>query len=162
MHEYHVALWIACGILSIAGLAGMILPALPGSPLLFLGFLCGAWADNFVYVGPWTLAILAVLAALTYLVEFAASLAGAKQFGASKLALAGAAVGGLVGLFFGLPGIILGPFIGAVLGELYQMKSLGQASIAGFGAVVGLAVGIAGKLAIGMVMIGIFLFARFL
>lgn len=75
--------------------------------------------------------------------------------------MAGAAVGGIVGMLFGLPGIIAGPFIGAVLGELSMQRSLHQAGMAGYGTLIGLAIGLAGKVAIGVAMIGTFLFARF-
>jgi uncharacterized protein YqgC (DUF456 family) len=162
MSEYGLILWLVGGLLALAGLAGLVVPVLPGAPLLFMGLFCAAWAEDFLYVGSWVLVLLAVLAALTYLVEFVASLVGAKRFGASRLALTGAAVGGLVGIFFGLAGIVSGPFIGAVLGELVQLKSLGKAGMVGIGTVIGLAVGVAGKLVIGMIMLGVFLLVRFL
>lgn len=155
-----MVLWIGAAVLSLAGLAGMVIPALPGALLLFAGLFCAAWAEDFIHVGRWTLLVLALLAALSYLVEFAASLVGAKRFGASRKALIGTAVGGLVGLLFGVPGIILGPFLGAVAGELMELRSVGQAGLVGIGTVVGLAVGIAGKMAIGMTMIGLFLVVR--
>lgn len=158
--DQSVLLWIVAAVLSLTGLAGMVLPALPGAPLLFAGLFCAAWAENFIHVGRWTLLLLVLLAALSYLVEFAASLVGAKRFGASRKALIGAAAGGLIGLIFGIPGIILGPFLGAVAGELLELRSIGQAGMVGIGTVVGLAVGIAGKLAIGMTMIGLFLVVR--
>jgi hypothetical protein len=154
-------LWTAAVLLSLLGLAGLALPALPGAPLLFLGLVCAAWAEGFAHVGFWTLLLLGLLAGLTYLVEFVASLVGAKRFGASRLALWGATVGGLAGIFFGIPGIVLGPFVGAVAGELLQLRSLGQAGRVGFGTVVGLAFGVAGKLAIGITMVGLFLAVRF-
>jgi len=160
--EQVIVLWILAFVLSLGGLAGMVLPALPGAPLLFAGLFCAAWAEGFTYVGFWTLLALGVLAALSYLVEFVASLVGAKRFGASRKALIGAAVGGLLGLLLGLPGIVLGPFIGAVAGELLELRSLGQAGRVGLGTVVGLAVGVAGKLAIGITMIGTFLVMRLL
>ena len=100
------------------------------------------------------------LAALTYLVEFAASALGVKRYGGSRRAMAGAALGGLVGIFLGIPGILLGPFAGAVLGELSLQRSLDQAGRAGFGTVVGMAIGVAGKLAIGIAMLGLFLLVR--
>ena len=155
-------LWILATILTITGLLGMLLPVLPGAPVLFLGLLFGAWADGFHYVGMWTLLVLAVLTGLTYVVEFAASVLGVKKFGGSKRAMVGAAVGGVVGLFLGVPGILLGPFVGAVIGELSLQRSLDEASRAGFGTVVGLAIGVAGKLAIGIAMIGIFILKRFI
>lgn len=154
--------WILAAVLTVTGLSGMLLPVLPGAPLLFLGLLFGAWADNFAYVGLWTLLVLALMTGLTYVVEFAASVLGVKKFGGSKRAMAGAAVGGLVGLFLGIPGILLGPFVGAVIGELSLQRSLDEASRAGFGTVVGLAIGVAGKLAIGIAMIGLFLVMRFI
>jgi uncharacterized protein YqgC (DUF456 family) len=159
--DQSLILWILGGILTVAGLAGMLLPVLPGAPLLFLGLLCAAWAEDFRHVGAWTLLLLGCMAALTYLVEFAASALGAGKFGGSRRAVAGAVVGGLIGLFFGIPGILLGPFAGAVLGELSLRRSLDQASMAGIGTVVGMAVGVAGKLAIGIAMVGIFLLVRY-
>ena len=160
--EPSTILWILAFILTVAGLAGLVLPALPGAPLLFAGLFCAAWAENFQHVGLWTLLALAVMAALTYVVEFAASLLGAKKFGASRMALAGATIGGIVGIFFGIPGIILGPFIGAVGGELLELRSIGQAGLVGLGTVIGLAIGVAGKLAIGIAMTGLFLVVRIL
>lgn len=162
MSDHSLILWILAAILTVTGFAGLLLPILPGAPLLFLGLLLGAWAENFHYIGIWTLLALAGMAALTYLVEFAASVLGVKKFGGSRRAMAGAALGGFVGLFFGIPGILLGPFLGAVLGELSLQRTLEEASRAGFGTVVGLAFGVAGKLAIGIAMIGLFLLKRLL
>lgn len=161
MVEQSLILWILSAILTLVGLAGLLLPMLPGAPLLFLGLLFGAWAEDFHYVGFWTLLILAGMAALTYVVEFVASALGVNRFGGSRRAMAGAVVGGIVGLFLGVPGILLGPFIGAVIGELSLQRSVDQASRAGFGTVVGLAIGMAGKLAIGIAMVGFFLLIRF-
>lgn len=161
MDDYSLILWILAGVLTFTGLAGVLLPMIPGAPLLFLGLVLGAWAEDFTYVGGWTIFALAVMTGLTYVVEFGASVLGAGKYGGSGRAMAGAAVGGILGLFLGLPGIIFGPFIGAVIGELSLQRSLDQASRAGFGTVVGLAIGVAGKLAIGIAMIGVFLFVRF-
>ena len=160
--DQSLLLWILSAILTVTGLAGLLLPVLPGAPLLFLGLFFGAWAEGFTYIGFWTLLALAVMAALTYVVEFAASILGVKKFGGSRRAMAGAALGGIVGLFLGLPGILLGPFVGAIIGELSLQRSLDQASRAGFGTVVGLAIGVAGKLAIGIAMIGLFVLQRFI
>lgn len=162
MADQSLALWIISAILTFTGLAGLLLPLVPGAPLLFLGLLLGAWAEGFRYIGLWTLLALAGMAALTYVVEFAASILGVKKYGGSRHAMVGAAVGGIVGIFFGIPGILLGPFVGAVIGELSLQRSLDEASRAGFGTVVGLAIGVAGKLAIGITMIGTFLLIRLL
>jgi len=162
MADQSIALWIIGALLSVIGLAGLLLPVLPGAPLLFLGLLCAAWAEDFRYVGLWTLLILAGMAGLTYLVEFFSSIWGARRFGGSRRAMAGAAIGGIVGLFFGIPGVVLGPLVGAVLGELSLQRTMDQASRAGFGTVVGLALGVAGKLAIGIAMVGLFVLVRLL
>ena len=157
-----VLLCVLATVLVLAGLVGLLLPVLPGPPLVFAGLLIAAWAEDFAYVGTGTLTLLAVLALLTYAVDFAATALGAKRFGASKRAVLGAAVGALVGLFFGLPGILLGPFIGAVIGELTAQRGLGDAGRAGIGATIGLALGVAGKLAIAFSMLGVFAAARIL
>lgn len=159
--EQSLLLWIVAALLTVTGLAGLLLPVLPGAPLLFLGLLFGAWAEGFTYIGVWTLLILAFMTVLTYVVEFAASILGVKKFGGSRRAMVGAALGGIVGLFLGVPGILLGPFVGAVIGELSLQRSLDQANRAGFGTVVGLAIGVVGKLAIGIAMIGFFVLQRF-
>ena len=162
MSDQSLILWIIGCVLTVTGLAGLLLPVVPGAPLLFLGLLFGAWAEDFQYIGLWTLLLLAGLAAMTYVVEIAASALGVKKFGGSNRAMYGAVLGGSIGLLFGLPGVILGPFVGAIIGELSLQRSLDQASRAGFGTVIGLAIGVAGKLAIGMTMIGLFILVRML
>ena len=162
MPDHSLILWIIGALLTVTGLAGLLLPVIPGAPLLFLGLLCGAWAEEFQYVGVWTLLLLAGMMVLTYVVEFGASALGVRKYGGSRRAMAGAAFGGIVGILGGIPGILLGPFVGAVLGELSLQRTLDQASRAGFGTVVGLALGVAGKLAIGIAMIGLFLLKRLL
>lgn len=162
MHDQSMMLWIIGVILTVSGMAGLLLPLIPGAPLLFLGLLFGAWAEGFRYVGVWTLLLLATMTALTYVVEFIASVLGVNKYGGSKRAMIGAALGGVAGLFLGIPGILVGPFVGAVIGELSLQRNLDQASRAGFGTVVGLAIGVAGKLAIGIAMIGVFLLIRFI
>ena len=156
-----IVLWICSLVLTLLGLAGLLLPALPGAPLLFVGLLLAAWAENFAFVGWKTLVILGIMALLTYVVEFAASAFGVKRFGASNRAMVGAMVGGMAGLFFGLPGVLLGPFVGAVIGELSLRRSLPEAGRAGIGASVGMALGVAAKLALGFGMVGVYLLARF-
>ncbi|HEX4963709.1 MAG TPA: DUF456 domain-containing protein [Thermoanaerobaculia bacterium] len=141
------------------GIVGTVLPALPGAPLVFLGLLCGAWADGFKKVGWFTLSILAILMVLTFVVDFLASRWGAKRVGASWLALAGASVGTIVGLFLGIPGLIFGPFLGAVLGEWISVRNLRQAGKVGMGTWLGMILGTAAKLALVFAMVGIFTLA---
>lgn len=155
-----IVLWILAATLIVAGLAGLVLPAIPGAPLLFLGLVAAAWAENFAYVGWTTLLLLGGLCLLAYLVDFAAGAFGARHFGASNRAVAGAALGTLFGLFLGLFGVLVGPFVGAVAGELTMNRDLRRAGKAGIGATLGLALGAAVKIALAFVMLGVFLVVR--
>lgn len=157
-----IAYLIGATLLVGLGLVGLVLPGLPGAPLILLGLILGAWAENFTYIGLWTIVVLTVLAGLTYAVDFWATIFGAKKFGASKRAIIGALIGVLAGLFLGLPGVIFGPFIGAVIGELSARRDLQQATRAGIGATIGLVIGAALKIAMAFAMIGIFAVVRFL
>jgi uncharacterized protein YqgC (DUF456 family) len=138
------------------GLAGVLVPALPGTVLVFAGLAIGAWSDGFERVGGGTIALLAGLTVLSYVVELGAGALGARRFGASRQATVGAALGTVVGMFFGLPGILIGPFAGALLGEYGYRRDLGRAGRAGLGAWLGFALGLAAKLAITFTMIGLF------
>src|SRR5689334_6395379 len=140
-------------VLVVVGLAGTVLPAIPGVALIFAGLLLAAWADGFAHVGAVALAIIGVLAALSFVVDFLASLLGAKRVGASPLALAGAAVGGLAGLFLGLAGLVFGPFVGAALGKYVARRSLRQAGKVGLGTWLGLLFAAAAKVILAVMMI---------
>ncbi len=155
-----IPLWVLSILLVAVGIAGLIIPVIPGAPLLFAGLFAAAWAENFSHVGWVTLTLLGVMAVLAYAVDFLAGAFGAKRFGASPRAVLGAAIGAIVGIFFGIAGVLLGPFIGSVLGELSVRSDVRAAGMAGFGATLGLALGAAAKLAIGFGMIGIFLVVR--
>jgi uncharacterized protein YqgC (DUF456 family) len=157
-----IVLWLAAGVLIVIGALGLILPVLPGSPLIFIGALLAAWAEDFRYLGVWSLVVLGVLAALAVAVDFIASAFGVKRFGASGRAITGAMLGAIVGIFFGPIGVLVGPFVGAVVGELTVRRSLAAAGRAGVGAALGLALGTAAKLAIAFAMIGWIVFMRLL
>lgn len=154
-------LWALAAVLVLVGLAGLFFPAIPGAVVLFAGLLVAAWADDFAYAGWKTLTLLGALALLTYPADFLASAFGAKRFGASPRAITGAAIGAVIGIFFGLPGVLLGPFTGAVIGELLTQRHLGMAGRAGIGATLGLVLGTAVKLAIAFTMLGVFAIVRF-
>ena len=160
MEPVTIGLLIVAGVLIVVGALGLVLPALPGAPLIFLGALLAAWAEDFAYIGFGTLTALGVLSALAVAVDFIASAFGVKRFGASPRAIAGATIGALVGIFFGLVGILIGPFVGAMLGELSVRNDLAAAGRAGVGAALGLAIGTAAKLAIAITMIGLILLMR--
>lgn len=150
------ALWALALLLVLAGLAGAVLPAIPGAPLVFAGLLLGAWIDGFQKVGWFPLTVAGVLAALTFAVDLAATALGAKRVGASPLALVGAAVGTVAGLFFGLVGVVVGPFAGAVLGEYAARRDLRQAGRAGLGTWLGIVLGSAVKIGLLLAMVGVF------
>jgi uncharacterized protein YqgC (DUF456 family) len=154
-----MVLWVIGVALVVIGLVGTVLPALPGAMLIVAGLVLAAWADSFDKVGVWTLVIIGVIGAASYLVDFAAAALGAKRFGASPRAMVGAGLGTLLGLFLGLPGIILGPFLGAVIGELTVHQDMAKVGKAGLAAWIGFVVGMAVKVGIAFLMIGIFLFA---
>jgi uncharacterized protein len=157
-----ILLWTVGIILVAIGFAGILLPALPGTVLIFSGLLLGAWADGFTRVGIPTLVVIGVIGAASYAVDFVAAALGAKHLGASPRAMAGAAIGTVGGLFLGLPGLILGPFVGAVLGELTTHRDWRRAGRAGVAAWIGFAVGTAIKVGMAFLMIGLFLAAMFL
>lgn len=142
--------------LMFVGMAGSILPGLPSTPLVFIGALA-----HKLYFGPggaawWVVAVLGVFTVMSLVVDYAASMYGAKRLGATWRGAVGAIVGGLIGLFFGLPGILLGPFIGAALFEMAGGREWKEASKAGVGATLGLLAGALGKLACCVAMVLLF------
>lgn len=148
---------VIAALLVVVGLVGTVVPVLPGPLLVFGGLFIAAWAQDFSRVGAVGLTVIGALALAAFAVDFVASVMGAKRVGASPRALAGAALGGLVGLFFGIPGLILGPFIGAFLGELWARGGLVQAGKVGVGTWLGLLFAAIAKVVIAFLMIAIFL-----
>ena len=156
-----IGVWLLAAVLVALGLAGTVLPALPGVALVYVGLVVGAWADDFTRVGWLTLGVLGLLTLLSLGIDFAASALGARRVGATKLAVVGAAVGTLGGLFLGIPGLIIGPFVGAVTGELLSHGEWRKATQAGLATWLGLLLGTLAKLALVFAMLGIFAFAYF-
>lgn len=146
-------------LLIVGGLVGAILPSLPGIPMVFGGIWLVAAVDDYRHLGLWWLLLIGALGAAGVLVDFVAGTLGAKRVGASKRALWGASLGTLVGMFFGIPGILLGPFIGALLGELSSGTSVLRSAHVGIGTWIGLLLGALVKLVISLVMVGLFGFA---
>jgi len=151
--------FILSGALIVAGMAGAVVPALPGVPLVFGGMWLAAWADHFQHIGAVTLSVLGILAAMAMLIDFVAGLLGARRVGASGLALWGASIGTLVGLFFGLVGLLFGPFAGALAGELLAGSKVNKATKVGIATWLGLLFGTLAKLALCFTMLGVFLLA---
>ena len=146
--------------LILIGLLGTVLPVLPGIPLAFIGMLLAAWVGGFKEISVLTIVILALLTLCSVAIDFLASAIGAKRAGASKMAIVGAGIGSLLGaLFFSLPGLILGPFIGVLAVETAKGKGVREASKIGFATWLGMVVGVVLKIGLAFAMLGIFLFA---
>ena len=156
-----VLLWILAAVLVLIGLAGSVLPALPGVPLVFTGLFIAAWAGEFARVSWPTLLLLGLLTLLSFVIDFAATALGAKRVGATRLAIIGALLGTLAGVFLGLAGLIIGPFLGAVVGELLSHGQVQQAARAGVATWMGLIFGTLAKLALVFTMLGVFAAAYF-
>jgi uncharacterized protein YqgC (DUF456 family) len=154
-----VWLWVLSTVLIVAGLAGTVLPALPGTALVLAGIALAAWIDDFTRVGGLTLALVAVLAALAWVLDFVAGLLGAKRVGASREALIGAALGTVVGLFMGLVGVLFMPLVGAAIGEYVARQDHGQALKVGTATWLGMMLGMIAKVVLAFMMVGLFLVA---
>jgi uncharacterized protein YqgC (DUF456 family) len=154
--------YVLAGLLILVGIAGTVLPALPGLPLVFAGMVLAAWAGDFQQVGWVALVILGLLTLLSLAIDFLAASIGAKRVGASKLAVAGAILGTFAGLFFGPVGLFAGPFVGALGGELIHGREVRRATHVGFGTWLGIVFGVVLKLGLAFAMVGLFAFAWFL
>ena len=159
--DYSFIFYLVGALLVLVGIAGIILPALPGVPLVFVGLLLAAWGDGFNRVGWLPLVVLGVLTVISIVVDVISTIAGAKKVGASKLALIGSAIGTVAGLFFMPIGLFVGPFIGALAGEYMHGRQLGQATKVGFGTWLGIVLGVALKLGLAITMVGVFALAWF-
>jgi len=155
-------LWLASAALILIGLAGTVLPLLPGTLLVWSGVLLGAWIDDFTRVGAGTMVVISVLAVLAWALDFVAGLMGARRVSASKQALAGAAIGTVVGLFMGLVGVLFMPLVGAAVGEYWAQKDQTRAAKVALATWIGLLVGMVAKVVLSFVMVGVFLVALWL
>ena len=160
-HGTLIHLVSAIGHFVLIGIAGIVLPALPGIPLVFIGLLLAAWADGFAHVGWPTLVALGVLTVFSLLADVLATVVGAQRVGASRKALWGTFAGSIVGLFFMPIGLFAGPLIGALLGEYWHTRELGRSTKVGLATWLGILLGLALKLAVVIAMLGLFAFAWF-
>ena len=136
-----IALWVIAVVLILVGIAGVVLPALPGVVLVFAGILLAAWIDDFALIGGWTVGVLGVLALIAFAVDYLASTVAAQRAGASKEGLIGAALGVVLGIFTGFIGLLFMPLIGAAIGEFVSHRDAMRAGRIGAATWVGLLVG---------------------
>ncbi|MCI1192103.1 DUF456 family protein [Calidifontimicrobium sp. SYSU G02091] len=151
--------WVLAVALIGVGVAGTVLPALPGTAFVLAGIVLGAWIDGFTRVGAVTVAACAVLAALAFVLDYVAGLLGAKKVGASRQAVAGAAVGTVAGVFMGLVGVLFMPLVGAALGEYLAGRDHRRAAHVGAATWLGIMAGLVAKVVIAFAMIGLFVVA---
>ena len=153
------ALWILSALLIAVGVAGTVLPALPGVILVLAGIVLGAWIDDFTRVSGVTVAIVAVLAIAAWVIDYVSGVMGAQKAGASKEAIVGALIGTVVGIFSGLWGLIFMPLLGAMIGQYVVDRDLIRARNVGLATWIGMAIGMVAKITLAFLMIGIFVAA---
>ena len=149
-------LWVLCVALIVLGLAGTVLPVLPGTLLVWAGIVLGAWIDDFARVSVTTVVVISVLGVVAWALDYAAGLLGAQKAGASKQALLGAAVGTVVGLFMGLVGVLFMSLVGAAVGEYVARKDEARAVKVGLATWVGIMLGLLAKVVLAFIMVGVF------
>jgi uncharacterized protein YqgC (DUF456 family) len=154
-------LWLLSIALIGVGVAGTVLPALPGTVFVLAGIVLGAWIDDFTRVGWGVLAIVGVLALIAWVLEYVAGLLGARKAGASRQAIIGAALGTVAGLLMGLVGVLFMPLVGAAIGEWLARRDHEQALKVGVATWLGIMAGMVSKVVIAFMMIGVFVVALF-
>ena len=148
--------WVLSAALIAIGLAGIVLPALPGTMLVLAGIVLGAWIDNFTRVSWFAIALVTVLAVLAWVMDYVAALLGAKRAGASRKAIIGAALGTVAGVFMGLVGVLFMPLVGAAIGEFAARKDHSRAVRVGVATWLGLLAGMLAKVVLAFTMVGIY------
>jgi uncharacterized protein len=154
-----VILWIVAIALIVVGVAGTVLPAVPGAILVFGGIALAAWIDDFARIPGWLLLLFAALTVMAWAVDYVASAVGAKRAGASWQAIVGAAIGTVAGIFSGLWGLLFMPLVGAAIGEYLVRRDMRRAGKVGIATWIGLLLGTVAKVAIVLTMVGMFVFA---
>lgn len=149
--------WTLTIVLMVTGLAGTILPLLPGPVIIFVAGVLHTILRPQSAMSWWGIGVMALLLALSFVVDFASGALGTKHFGGSKWGVGGVIGGGIVGLFFGLPGLIIGPIVGGFLAERYlAKKEFHPAARATWGTVVGTTLGMVVRVGLSVAMVLLF------
>jgi uncharacterized protein YqgC (DUF456 family) len=143
-------------LVMLVGTIGTVLPVLPGTPVLVVAALGHKLWFGDQGAAWWIIAVLVAIMLFSIVLDYLATVVGAQKLGATWLGMTGAILGGLIGLFFSLPGILLGPFVGALLLEALGGRGWKESSKAGLGATIGLLAGAVGKVACCIAMMGMF------
>lgn len=149
-------------LLILVGVAGTIIPALPGIPMIFAGAWLIGYMEDYQYFGWGTLIALGILTVISLIIDWVSQTMGAQKAGATKLGLSGAFLGTIIGIPFGLVGIFLFPVFGAFIGEMIGHRDMRKAGKVSWATWIGMIAGIAAKLAIAFIMIGIMCVMRFI
>ena len=149
--------WLLSSLLIVFGIAGTVLPALPGTGLILAGIVLAAWIDDFTRIGTVTIAIVTALAVLSWVLEYLAGIIGARQAGASRQAIIGAALGMVLGLMMGLIGVFVMPLVGAAAGEFLARRDHRRSVSVGFATWFGMMVGMLAKVVLAFMMVGVFI-----
>lgn len=158
----NIILLVISSLLMLVGFLGIVLPFIPGVPLVWLGIFIYAIFTGFESISILAVIIFFILMAFTLVLDFAAPLLGLKKFKASGWSMVGSLLGFIIGvIFFNIWGAILGPIIGAFTLEILTQRDLRKGSRAALGTLIGSILGVAIKLAIALVMIGYFIFTFF-
>jgi len=149
-------LLLVLGVLVIvAGIVSLALPLVPGVAIIFLGVVLVAWADDFARIGPLTLGVLFALTLVAMVADNVAGMFGARRAGASGWGVFGAGVGAVVGLPLGLPGVMLGPAVGALAFEYLKNPDLKRAGKAGLGGLFGYVLAVVAKAVFGLTLVAL-------
>lgn len=141
----------------LVGLAGVVLPLLPGIPVIFLAVVGYLIFAGFDHMSTAVFVVLAGLTVLSFVVDWLSTVYGVKCFGGTKLGMLGSLAGTIIGMLVAnIPGLVIGAILGAYAGEMVAGKKSPEAWRAGFGSFIGLVSGQVIKLVMGSVMIGLF------
>lgn len=151
-----LGLFFALSLMGV-GLIGCLLPGVPGTPLVMIAALAHRLVFGERSIGWGLLCLLAVIMVIAMALDYLASIIGARKMGATWRGITGATLGILIGVFFSIPGMILGPFLGAFTFEWFGCRDSRRAGKAGLGALIGMLVGGVGKFACAVAMTLIFL-----